>query len=197
MIIQERDRRLLYILPAVLILVLYVLYLSWNGKFTELRKAREETAKVEQAAPTPDVLRHQQLHVRQASADVEQANKLVETSRARFQESIRCADPVHRSERIHKLTMLLSSFGLVVIEHAEAENGKDNLPPSLTEFAKQLPIASPPKLHKIRFAARYPDARRLTEELSRDGSVAIPVGLTMKESPNETDWHEWLLLVWV
>ena len=195
MTITQRDRRLAVFIPAILVVCGYFLWARFTGKFTALTRAEAEMAKVEAAAPSEDALLHQQLHVSQATQRTNAAAVTATEARERFLGTTAFADPSHRAARIHKLTTLLSEQGLVVIEHTDADAGKDRVPPSLDAFAKKLP--NPPKLHRIKFLSRYLDACQLTAALSRDTSVALPVGLTMKESGTDTDWHEWTLLVWV
>jgi len=193
----QRDRAIALFLPAIMLILGFGIWLIWTGKYGEITKANKEMALAEEVAPTKDKLLQQQLRVMRAAKQAEEAVKSVAEARGKFLHTLRCTDPVHRAERIHTLTTLLSNQGLVVIEHTEADAGKDRLPTRLEAFAKKLPIASPPKLHRIKFLSRYPDACQLTASLSQDGAVAIPVGLTMKESTTDTDWHEWTLLVWV
>jgi hypothetical protein len=64
---------------------------------------------------------------------------------------------------------------------------------------KRLPLPHKDnlQLHRIRFHGRYHDVMQAASALSKEGAVAIPVSLTMNESHNYSEWHEWLMLVWV
>jgi hypothetical protein len=197
MTITNRDKRLLVFLPSLAVLVGYAVWFSTTGKHTALSGARTALERAEKAVPTDDRLLGQQMQLAMAEAEAGRALREAVEAKKRLMGHLACIDPDCRPERMHKLTSLLTRHGLTVIEHRDAEGGKDHIPPTSDALRKQLPLAATLQLHRIRFAARYRDVIRATTALAEEGAVAIPVSLTMKESPNQSEWHEWTMLVWV
>jgi hypothetical protein len=197
MTITERDKRLLVFLPGLAVLVGYAVWFSATGKHAALSGARTALERAEKAVPTEERLRGQQMQMAMASAEAGRAAREAAEAKNRLTVQLACMDPDCRHERMHKLTSLLTRYRLIVIEHRDAEGGKDHVPPTSDALRKQLPVAATLQLHKIRFAATYQDVMQAITALAKEGALAIPVSLTMKESPLNSEWHEWLMLVWL
>lgn len=198
MTLTNRDKRILIVLPALVMSLGYGTWFTVTGKQKNLTQLRVSAETAEKNKPSGEKLMASQHQLIAVTMESKQAAEKAARTRAELNRQMLCLDPNARADRLHRLTSLMTQYRLTILDHAEL--GKDTaIPPSAQALKKQLPDARGDALclHKIRFAARYEDVCGATSALARDGSVAIPVSLAMKESHNFSAWHEWVILVWL
>jgi hypothetical protein len=199
---STREKLLLTLLPAALIVACYAWLGSVTGKTKMLLGLQQEVAKAESMAPTPAQLLGQERQLVSLTSEINRQMLQQQDSRQTWETLVaKCASAEQRNERIEKLTGLLKRHNLNLLDDAEADGGKDGrLSPMLESMGKlfaETPKKQKPQLRHLHFQGNYLDVKSILQELSLGELLAIPVGLTMKQMKNSDDKREWTLLVWI
>ena len=199
---STREKLVLTLLPAALIVACYAWLGSVTGKTKLLLGLQQEVAKAETMAPTPTQLQMQERQLASLTGEINRQMLLQQDSRQAWEALVaKCASAEQRNERIEKLTGLLKRHNLSLLDDAEADGGKDGrLSPMLENIGKLLaetPKKQKPQLRHLHFEGNYLNVKSVLQELSQGELLAIPVGLTMKQMKNSEDRREWTLLVWI
>ena len=200
MALSDRDRKLVWVLPALVVVVGYCLFFL-KGKLAELDKITRAVEAAQQAAPAVELVQEQQRILEQLAKDLRNTKIQIEECKARCRTLIGgCASAERRNERMDRLTQLLKKHDLDLAEDREADAGKEGkLAPALeklTERIAELSSSHKPQLRVLRFHGRYADVRQTLQVLGDGDVLAIPVGLTMKTTA-DPQRREWTLLVWI
>jgi hypothetical protein len=197
--LTSRDKLLVLVLPAVLILAIY----GWSvpGKHLQLASAADALATVRAQAPSPEMLQGWESRVARLTRDTVTLQRDIGSLKRRWEEAAaKCASAELRNERIKKLTTLLRQNRLTVLDDAEVEGGKGKLPKAMEQLVEQfvqVDAGLRPQTRQLHLFGAYLDVQQVIRELSQGEVLAIPVGLSMKPSPAATTLHEWTLLVWI
>jgi hypothetical protein len=197
----NREKMLLLILPAALILGLYSFKLS--GLRARHTGAEAALAEAQKTTPTPAQFQVERKRVADLNlelADVENQNRDWLDRWHKLQDD-RSTDSTLRIEAIEDLTALLNHNRLTLIDEEPAE-GTDagKLPMALEHVAKLLKEKNSEvktQLWRVRFDGRYEDVLHALEELSETEPLAIPVHLQMSEAKLSTDTRRWTLFLWI
>jgi hypothetical protein len=195
----NRDKLLMLLLPAMAI---SFGYFGWVGyrKQNELLSRRNDVAKAQRDVPPAELLRQRQMEVAKLSREIDKYHQDEAASRQAWDElAAKCASAEQRNERIEKLSSLLKSQRLVLMEDAEPDTSKAvHLSKTVDELGKLLASKTlKPQLRQLHFYGGYPEVHNVLQELARGPVLAIPVSLTMKQSLRLKDRREWTLLVWI
>ena len=197
----NREKMLMLILPAALILGLYGFKLS--GLRTRHTGAEAALAAAQKTTPTLaqfQVERKRVADLNAELADIENQNRDW-LSRWRKLQDDRSTDSTLRIEAVEDLTALLNHNRLTLIDEEPAEGTNvGKLPAALEHVATLLKEKNPeikPQLWRVRFDGRYEDVLRALEELSETEPLAIPVHLQMDEAKLSTETRHWTLYLWI
>jgi hypothetical protein len=198
--LSERDKLLAMVLPALLVLIVYGVFLM-PRKLTERTMVAKTAAAARESAPRPEQLAERQAALGRLARDNELLRAHVDSLNKSWQvAACNCASPARRNERMEKLSALLKRHGLSFVDDDLAvDTGKERLAAFLVPLAQDITQGAAnlkPQVRRLRFQGRFHDVLDALEELSRGEILAIPVGLTMKTIPHP-DRREWLLLVWI
>jgi hypothetical protein len=203
MTLSERDKRVVLILPAILVVAGYG-WFCFAGKHAESTRLEKSLEEARLRVPTREQLQAQQRHLTLLQRDIAGQQKELEAARQKWLAAAgQCAVSALRNERIEKLTSLLHRHGLSLIEDGEAGTARDKeakAPTALEPLAQQMGQISgqsPPQLRRIRLQGRYGDMLRALQALGQGEVLAIPVAVTMKAAAEGVDQREWTLLVWI
>ena len=182
MTLTDRDRKLLVLLPALLGLLGYAVWFVSTGKYGALAAARAAAEKAEQAAPPPERGHAAEHRLAAAAAAADKAVTAAAAAASRLDKQSVCIDPECRRERLFALASLLTRHRLTVREHADfgREVRSRRRPSALSSAGGR---AGRPAPAQDRLRGPLPGRARATQPLAAEGSAAIPVSLTMKESP--------------
>jgi hypothetical protein len=198
---SKRDKLLALLLPATMIVAVYVLFFA-RGKMAECSKAALNLEKTRAKEPRPEEILAKQRQLDKATQGVEEAQVKLEAAQQKWLCAVAfCSTDSQRNERIEKFTRLLNKHDLRPMEDAEVDAGFKgaNLSVAVESLAKTIAYLSPaqkPQLRRVRFHGRYADVLLALEELSQGETWALPVGLTMKTS-DDPERRDWVLLVWI
>jgi len=197
-----REKLLLTLLPAAVILAGYAWFGSVTGRTKSFLGLQQEITKAETAAPKPEQLLTQERQLAALAGQINRQGRQQEETRQAWDALVaKCASAELRHERIEKLTGLLKRHNLTLLDDAEADANKDaRLAPVLETMSKSLsetPKKQKPQLRNLHFQGGYLDVNSILQELARGEVLAIPVGLTMKPVKDSADKREWTLLVWI
>jgi hypothetical protein len=199
---SNREKMLIMVAPAVLIVIFYTWWFGVVGKTKTLLQTSREADKAETAAPTPDHFREPEAQRARLMRELEKYQKEQAIARQTWDAlAAACASSEMRNDRIEKLTTLLALHHLALVDDRESDassigRGPKALEPLgqlLTEKSKSLA----PQLRQLQFKGNYVDVHALLQDLSRGEIVAVPVTLTMKPVTDGTPKLEWTLLVWI
>ena len=197
----NREKMLMLILPAALILGLYSFKLS--GLRTRHAGAEAARAAAQKTTPAPAQFQAERKRIaelNQELADVENQNRDWNVKWRKLQHD-RSTDSTLRIEAIEDLTALLNHNRLTLIDEEPAEgNDAGKLPMALERVATLLKEKNPEvktQLWRVRFDGRYEDVLRALEELSETEPLAIPVHLQMGEAKLSTETRHWTLYLWI
>lgn len=199
--LNDRDKFLAMLLPAIIIVAAYGLFFL-RGQITERIRVEKSLADARSRAPTHAQIAAQRMEMSKLRQEAKAVDaKLKQLQNQWKYETAFCTAGAHRHDRIEKLTNLFNKYGLSSIEDGEAEtSGKDTkLNASLESILvkiTQISSTQKPQLRRIKFHGRFTDVHRVLDELATGEVLAIPVNLTMKTTP-DTNRREWTLLVWV
>jgi chromosome segregation ATPase len=197
----NREKLLILLLPAALILCGYSLKLSsLRTRHAGAQAALEETRKT-----TPQKAQFQAERKRIADLNAELAelanrNKDREAQWRKLQQD-RSTNSTVRIEAIEEITALLNRNQLKLVDEEPAE-GTDagKLPASLEAVAALLKKNNPEvntDLWRVRCVGRYEDVLHALEELNEVEPLAIPVHLQMGEAKHTTEIRSWTLFLWI
>lgn len=195
----ERERWLMLIVPAALVLLLYSFI--WHvPQVRDLRAKEQQLTKSRKTAVTRARVAELQAQLR----DVEKLN-------AQFQEEL--GAPVDQSSPsvvasgsvlpVNEATIELSKLMVeqrLLIEDAGIVSGADadRLLPAgwktLIERRKTDPKFRVPVLYRLRFVGQYASVTKLLT-LLEERHTALPLQLEMEDAQPDTDWRRWTLLV--
>lgn len=195
----ERERWLMLIVPAALVLLLYSFI--WHvPQVRDLRAKEQQLTKSRKTAVTRTRVAELQAQLR----DVEKLN-------AQFQDEL--GAPMDQSSRnvvasgsvlpVNEATIELSRLMVeqrLLIEDAGIVSGADadRLLPvgwkALIERRKTDPKFRVPVLYRLRFVGQYASVTRLLTLLG-ERHTALPLQLEMEDAQPDTDWRRWTLLV--
>ena len=196
-----REKLLLLVLPAALILGFYSFKLSG----VRSRHAAAQAALVEAEKTTP---KHAQFHaerkriadLNQELAELAKQNRERDSQWRKLQED-RSSSSTVRIETIEDVTALLNRNGLKLLDEEpseEADAGK--LPISLERVATLLKKDNAEvktQLWRVRFEGCYEDVLHAIEELNETEPLAIPVHLQMGDAKITTPTRSWTLFLWI
>jgi hypothetical protein len=197
----QRDQNLAVILPSMLVILVYGMFF-FRDKVADCKRAAKGLADAEAKAPGAEQIAGQQRLLFMANQELHAAQtKLEEMQRQWRYATCFCGTGSLRNERVRKLTNLLNKNGLQPMEDDEADGGaKDtkssSCADSLAKTITRLAPAQKPQLRRIRFNGRYAEVLQVLQELANGDVLAVPVGLTMKTTPDPVR-REWTLLVWI
>lgn len=201
--LTERDKRVVLLLPAILVVAGYGWFV-FAGKYEEQTRLTRSLEEARARTPNAPQLQAQQRYLSQLLRGVSYQQAELEAARQKWLLAAgACTEPALRNERIEKLTRLLQRQGLRLLEDGEVNTARDRdvrLPIDLEPLARQMTQvsgAAPPQLRRIRLHGRYADMERALQELGQGEALAIPVVLTMKAATETADQREWTLLVWI
>jgi hypothetical protein len=199
---SNREKILLIVAPAVLVVIAYTWWFGVVDKSKRLFQVLKELDKAEKAAPAPEQFREPEMQRAMLMRELEKYQKEQTVARQTWDAlAAACANPDMRNERIEKLTTLLAQHHLTLVDDGESNASSGGSTPKaldalgklLTENAKNLK----PQLRQLHFSGNYVDVHALLQDLSRGEVVAVPVGLTMKPATDGTAKREWTMLVWI
>jgi hypothetical protein len=199
---SNREKILVMVAPAVLVVIAYTWWFGVVGKSKLLFQGFRELDKAEKAAPAPEQFREPEMQRARLMRELDKYQKEQAVARQTWDAlAAACANPDMRNERIEKLTTLLAQHHLTLVDDGEADSSQGGSAPKaldalgklLTEKAKNLK----PQLRQLHFRGNYVDVHALLQDLSRGEVVAVPVGLTMKPAMDGTPKREWTMLVWI
>jgi chromosome segregation ATPase len=197
----NREKMLILVLPAAVILIMYSFKLSdLNTRHTS---AQTSLAAAEQTKPTAEQFQveHKQIaDLNREMAEIENQNRDWQARWQKLQDD-RSTDSTIRIEAIEDLTALLNRNHLDLIDEEPAEgNDGGKLPMALERVATLLKDKKPEvksQLWRVRFDGRYEDVMRALEELNDTEPLAIPVHLQMGEAKISTATRRWTLYLWI
>ena len=184
MTLTDRDRKLLVLLPALLGLLGYAVWFVSTGKYGALAAARAAAEKAEQAAPPPERGHAAEHRLAAAAAAADKAVTAAAAAASRLDKQLVCIDPECRRERLFALASLLTRHRLTVREHADF--GREGaIPPSAEALCASSCRRPRGTACTCTGSSSWPATRTCPGHagLAAEGSAAIPVSLTMKESP--------------
>ncbi|HYV34907.1 MAG TPA: hypothetical protein VE988_04330 [Gemmataceae bacterium] len=200
MTLSKRDKVLVVILPAVLILLGY----GWTAtdKHKRLAAASQALDAAQKQAPPPEIVRAMAVQVDSLSRDLAKKQKDVAALKQRWDDAaVKCGSAELRNDRIKKLTALLMQHRLTVLDDSEAEGSSaGKLPVAMEQLAQQLAQTNKnlkPQLRQLHLHGSYLDMHQVLKELSEGEVLAIPVGLSMKANKDGGSQRDWTLLVWI
>jgi len=211
----SRDKLLLAILPAILIIAVYGWILSSNPR-DALKTAKKEYETAMKNQPSLGSLTEQEVKLdslrkkkQVITSETKQLRDTVEGMKDRWLQS-------HNStETIAQLTDLLNRNGLVLIDEGPEEGGAkltgrlstmmNQVANSVSNKSQQSPMIIPMQsqtnrgatLWKVRFIGRYIDVIAALHEISESDTLIIPVSISMEEVSGEGTVRSWTLYVWV
>jgi hypothetical protein len=197
----NREKLLLLVLPAALILAFYSFKLSGlRTRQAGARASLEEARKTIPTQPQFQVERKRIADLNLELADVVNQNRDRESQWRKLQED-RSTNSTLRIETIEDVTALLNRNRLELTDEEPAEeNNAVKLPLALERVATLLKKNNPEvntQLWRVRFVGRYEDVLRALEELNETEPLAIPVYLQMGEAKLSTEVRSWTLLLWI
>ncbi len=199
--LNERDKILAILLPAIIVVAVYGVFFL-RGKLADRTRAAKSLADARMTAPSHAQLAGQRMELSKLRKETDQLDgKLKLLQKKWSHETAFCVPGSQRHDRVEKLTNLLNKHHLSSLEDTEVESGgrdsKVNASlESVVQKMAQLSSAQKPQLRRIRFHGRFLDVHRALDELATGQVLAIPVGLTMKTT-SDPDRREWTLLVWL
>lgn len=192
-----RERLLIMLLPALIVVGGYVLLYARDKELEAARVGLEAARKAQ--VPYMDVLDAQE-KVNVARAKLEDVKKEKADLDARWKQlsSVHEREAHDRNHTVKEVLRVLRERGLHSIEQSVAD---DELPPSFQSVLTQLnngqPLQSSRRLLKVRVVGRYADVLEALESLRDSGSPVIPIGISMSEVPPDTSYRSWIMLLWI
>jgi hypothetical protein len=192
-----RERLLIMLLPALIVVGGYVLGYA-RDKELEAARAGLETARKSEV-PYMDVVDAQE-KVDEANAKLAQVKKQKSELEARWRKlgSVHNREAHDRNHAVKEVSRMLRDRGLHSIDESMAD---DELPPSFQSVLTQLNGDQPPqssrRLLKIRVVGRYAEVLEALESLRDSGSPVIPISLSMSDIRPDTPYRSWILLLWI
>lgn len=197
---SSREQVLVMALPAFAVLASYAYWFHFPAE-AELEKTQKELTPLKQQADL-SILQQKTIQV----AQLRREKEVLEARRQELENEWQAItgssdDPARRNQRIENLTTLLQQHGLVVVEQAPSDGGKEGtLPPLLEGVAKRLAEGKGkqrPQIWRIRVQGRYTSLHRALQVLAEGEPLVIPLGVSMKEAGLNTKVREWTLMVWI
>lgn len=194
----QRDRAMLVLLPAGILLVGFSLF-TWPA-LQSLRK--EQAAARAAAAISPADLQRQQ----QRSAQLRQDIDALEQNRVRLESQVggigsNPASVLPYLQADHDLTALFRRHRLDVLEAGSAVTGNEvKLPRSLAAAFERLGAARHARgqVRRVQLSGTFLDLRAALAELAQSSDSAIvPVSITMAEADTGGARRTWTLVVWM
>jgi hypothetical protein len=197
----NREKVLVLVFPAILILGVYGLKLS--GIRTRLTAATASLESAKKSVPAPAAVQAEQIRIADLNRQLADVEKQTADWDQQWHElqATRAVDSHARIEAIEGLTALLNRNRLDLQEGGPAEaNESARLPKELDEVIKLLAEKKTevrPQLWRVRFTGRYADVLDALEELQTAEPLAVPVHLQMTNASLETDQRSWTLYLWI
>jgi hypothetical protein len=203
---QQRNKLLMRVFPALLILVVYFVFIG--PKFTaQAERAEREVQQMKDAYQLGQVkisnLTQQKDQLLAELATLRQSSAKPEAEANRQPGFLEQSD--YASQAISRLNESLANHRLRVIEDGRQawSAAKDSLPVTVNELGKPSQPSLQDKggdggsaLWRVRFSGTYPDVYRALEDLARDDLSIIPVSLEMVAPDGDGDM-EWILQIWI
>jgi hypothetical protein len=195
----SRDAFLRLVLPAVLVVAVYALWISRQSELTAVEAA---LAGAKASAVTPEKLFPLHHEIATLNAEQQKLTQEREGLDARWTRMVGLPETTaaKRAAALRQLTRMLWDRGLYPFEESPGELNAP-LPASFGDVVRKLTpnarSAGQPRLWKVSFYGRYAD---VTEALSSLGDLdvaLVPLGLTMSEANFDTDWRMWTLVLWI
>lgn len=196
---SPREQALLMAFPAFAVIAIYAYWFHFPAQ-AELDKTQKELAPLRQQGDLSVLqLKTARLsQLRQEKAVLEARKQDLENEWQAMTGSN--DDPARRNQRLENLTTLLQQHGLVVVEQAPAEGGKEGSVPALEAVAKRLADGNGkqrPQVWSIRVHGSYTSLHRALQVLAEGEPLVIPLGVSMKQAGLDTKVREWTLVVWI
>lgn len=221
-----REQNILTALPALLVLIVYLLSFSRQAELTQaaasLEAARAAAVSpaavdVERTALAQQTTEHNALKGELTKLQQHKA-ELVEHQRR---------EPGARAGAMRRVTRILWDHGLTTIAESAVEGGQGQLPDGVQNALRRLAAANPPtsanaptdprlaaaaneapaaaptgaqntQLWEVRFYGKYANVLTALEKLAGTDLNAVPVGLKMDKTHPESDgWRIWTLTLWL
>lgn len=195
---SPRERLLITLFPAILVIVVYGLFLSRHAR---LQATRNELLGVRAKAATNVDVQAKQLELKR----VEDELASYRTQQAELQQRWdRLVDQRYRTAtKRHAgwahLSSVLWQRGLQTYEE-EPVTGDARVPASLEAALQKLTkgVVTPQnRLMKIQFQGRYADVLAALEAIANHDTLMIPVSIEMTADEPDAPWRLWTLLVWI
>jgi hypothetical protein len=198
----NRDKLLMLILPAALIVSLYTFKLS--GLRARHNGAEAAIADAQKTLPKPAQFQAERKKIgelNQELAALAGQNREQDALWRKLQED-RSSNSTLRIEAIEAITALLNRNRLHLLDEEPAEDTTNvrKLPATLDRVATLLKKNNPDvntQLWRVRCVGRYEDVLHALEELNESEPLAIPVHLQMDEAKLSTETRSWTLFLWI
>lgn len=191
---QARQALLGMVIPM---LVIGTLYLLWKGNplHASVTKLRADAEAAERSAPKPLLINNKRSQIAALGEQVKkltEGHKAVELSQAAA--AAKLSGGVEPTQLIQRLSALFKSHGLTVIEESPTTG---QLSPTLTKVVTNLGIQGRTQMWQMKFVGRYANVAAVLKAMSEDGTMGIPLAITMEEAPIEFPDRVWTLMIWI
>lgn len=197
---EKRQKVLKMILPSAVVLTLYIWIFGMpaQSRLTDATEARDKAR-----AEAPGAMELNLARQRTAML-IDHQRKMKTEKTELLQRVVACIAELGsgqgRTEKLQAVTSGLGRQGLTLLEDGKA--GKEYEAALSMVLKKELKSmegapAVDPVLWRIRFVGRYLDVLQYMENLFREKTPIIPMGLTMEKANPGTTHRIWSLLLWI
>jgi hypothetical protein len=210
---STRERVLLVVLPALLIVLLYGAKL--HGILDRRTAAAAAAEQAAAKAPPMQVFAATRKQMDELNAQVREVQTAQQKIDAQW-ESLRASrrpDSNRRVQAIAHVTAVLADCSLnvrdagpedkqqdvklpMVLERVRKQLAGSPTPGTATNAAANVPLPDAP-LFRVRFEGRYVDVVRALDRLAKDEPLIVPLRLSMADAPLEGAERSWTLWLWM
>lgn len=196
---QRRQRLLSALIPALLVLAIYVLFFNRHGS---VKQYQSSLAATRASATPPSELARQQSELETQQQQLTQLQEAKRELDGRWQalQAKHDPSPVGRMNAVQQLSDFLWEQRLSIVEEsAEKDEAQDVLPPALDQVVDRLlkDSKTKPRIWKVRVIARYFDVVMALRLLQLDNAIpAVPISVTMSETALADGAQDWTIEFW-
>lgn len=202
--LSARERKLMFVLPAIAVLAVY----GWWYRFYRqpvVEQAQKDHDRAIAGAASREAVAQQQTALAQLQREV----KELDQAKARLDRDVAATrmseiPAAGRLDADQALTSLLRRHHLELIAEEQQQQANTltaKLPASLLEAFKKLgqkDIDKTGQSRTYKFAGHFLDVMQAVDDLAEDSTrVGVPISLTMAEAEGESKQRTWTLVIWM
>lgn len=193
--ITQRDKKLVLVLPALALAIVYCLAVD-RGLNARVRKLRQQVERAQATRASTGELVREEAQLAQAARDLTS----VESETQKIRETLETvSDSAPSNKAPERVAALLPRHRLALIEQAMLTETPPEIGQPLQRFVAQSEGtngAARAAFWRVKFVGTYPDTVAALDELEKSLPRVIPARLTMSDGPSKKA-KMWTLVLWM